>query len=113
MGVIYQLLPKGYSQEGKKRIVNSVGEYAPVMPVHAPPLKSACEVAGQTLLQLLEHGAEAAHVPAGFGWQIGWYFEIAWQLFFVQDTAVTMWVSMFLLLGAFLGFAITLLSLYR
>lgn len=25
VGVIYQLLPKGYSQEGKKRIVNSVG----------------------------------------------------------------------------------------
>jgi len=49
----------------------------------------------------------------GFGWQIGWYFEIAWQLFFVQDSPVTMWVSMFLLLGAFLGFAVTLLSLYR
>ncbi len=24
--MIYQLLPKGYNQEGKKRIVNSVGE---------------------------------------------------------------------------------------
>lgn len=27
VGVIYQLLPKGYGQEGKKRIVNSVGEH--------------------------------------------------------------------------------------
>ena len=74
---------------------------------------SACEVAGQISIALASGGAEAASVPAGFGWQIGWYFEIAWQLFFVQDTAVTMWVSMFLLLGAFLGFAVTLLSLYR
>ena len=27
VGVVYQLLPRGYSQEGKKRIVNSVGEH--------------------------------------------------------------------------------------
>ena len=38
---------------------------------------------------------------------------MAWQLFFVRDTPVTMWVSMILLLGALLAFAITLLSLYR
>ena len=38
---------------------------------------------------------------------------MAWQLFFVRDTPVTMWVSMILLLGALIAFAITLLSLYR
>ena len=38
---------------------------------------------------------------------------MAWQLFFVQDTPVTMWASMILLLGALIAFAITLLSLYR
>ena len=38
---------------------------------------------------------------------------MAWQLFFVRDTPVTMWVSMILLLGALVAFAITLLSLYR
>jgi hypothetical protein len=38
---------------------------------------------------------------------------MAWQLAFVQDTPEAMWVSAVLLLGAFLGFSITLLSLYR
>lgn len=71
------------------------------------------KVAGRISAAGASGDAEPAFVPAGFGWQIGWYFEIAWQLFFVQDTAETMWVSMFLLLGAFLGFAVTLLSLYR
>ena len=50
---------------------------------------------------------------AGYGWQIGFYFEVAWQCFFVMDTVASLWVCTFLLLGAFLGFAITLLSLYR
>lgn len=27
VGIVYQLLPRGYGQEGKKRIVNSVGEH--------------------------------------------------------------------------------------
>ena len=50
---------------------------------------------------------------AGYGWQIGWYFEVAWQIFFTMDTTASLWVCAFLLLGALLGFAITLLSLYR
>jgi hypothetical protein len=63
-----------------------------------------------------DHGSPVLtnlRTPAGFGWQIGWYFEMAWQLVFVQDTPEAMWVSAVLLLGAFLGFSITLLSLYR
>ncbi len=50
---------------------------------------------------------------AGYGWQIGWYFQMAWQVFFAMDTTPALWVCMFLLLGALAGFAITLLSLYR
>ena len=39
---------------------------------------------------------------AGYGWQIGFYFEVAWQCFFVMDTVASLWVCAFLLLGAFL-----------
>ena len=50
---------------------------------------------------------------AGYGWQIGWYFQMAWQVFFALDTRASLWACLFLLLGAFAGFAITLLNLYR
>jgi hypothetical protein len=56
---------------------------------------------------------ERCLLHAGYGWQIGWYFEVAWQVFFAVDLQPTLWVCMFLLLGAFLGFSVTLLSLFR
>ncbi|BDA45844.1 hypothetical protein COCOBI_07-6310 [Coccomyxa sp. Obi] len=49
----------------------------------------------------------------GYGWQIGWFFEVAWQIAFTIDAPASPWICMFLLIGAFLGFAITLLSLFR
>lgn len=52
-------------------------------------------------------------VFAGYGWQIGWFFEVAWQIAFTIDAPASPWICMFLLIGAFLGFAITLLSLFR
>ena len=50
---------------------------------------------------------------AGYGWQVGWYFQMAWQVSFALDTRASLWACLSLLLGALAGFAITLLSLYR
>ncbi|KAK9829449.1 hypothetical protein WJX72_005930 [[Myrmecia] bisecta] len=49
----------------------------------------------------------------GYGWQLGWYFEMAWQLTFLLQSHEGMWVSMFLLIGALTSFGLTLRRLYR
>lgn len=49
----------------------------------------------------------------GFGWQIGWYLESAWQVFFLMQTPGGMWICLVLLCGALAGFGWTLSRLYR
>ncbi|KAK9837646.1 hypothetical protein WJX74_002084 [Apatococcus lobatus] len=49
----------------------------------------------------------------GFGWQLGWYCEMGWQLCFMLETPGGMFLSAILLVQATLSFGSSLLGLYR
>ncbi|KAK9812246.1 hypothetical protein WJX73_007119 [Symbiochloris irregularis] len=49
----------------------------------------------------------------GYGWQVGWYLESAWQIFFMMETPGAMWICLLLLLLALAAFGWTLSRLYR
>ncbi|KAK9843986.1 hypothetical protein WJX81_001126 [Elliptochloris bilobata] len=72
-----------------------------------------------TIYQLLPHGYQADSWKArivnaiGYGWVLGWLFEMAWQLLFLLLSPLGMWLCLFALLAAFVSFAATLRNLYR
>lgn len=49
----------------------------------------------------------------GFRWQLGWYYQCAWQLAFVQQSTIGMWACGFFLLSALFCFVSALRRLYH
>lgn len=48
----------------------------------------------------------------GYRWQLGWYSQVAWQLFFVRQDVPGMWACLAFLLAALASFASALRRLY-
>ena len=71
-----------------------------------PQLVSFCALNGaqQQLVQRL---------CAGYSWAACWLFEGAWQLCFILETPLGMWLSLAMLLGALTSIWYALAKLYR